>query len=638
MSKSQSQLVSMIRSGLNLITQAISIHDQDLRLVHANQRFQKLFQLPDHLMQTGASFRDTLLYLSEQGEYGPLDDIPSFVDEKVDLALKFQPHYFERTRANGTSISVEGSPLEEGGWITVYSDITETKRQELLIRSRADSLSEELLERSADLAETNRALSATIRALEAAKIELRTSRERLELINHMTPAHIAHVDAQGFYTHSNGRLSSILPDTQSDIVGREMKVVLGPQIWSHVGPRLEKVISGTADVSEFRDAETGKYVRLAMSPDTQDDGQVMGAYILSTDVTEEVSARNALTYARRRELATQLTSAMSHDFSNLLTIIMGQQSRLDELGDLGPEVHDISGTIRSAAKRGAELVNSLNRISPELKIDPTSVNIAAFARNLEPLARAALGDSMTFAIDVALPDETLIFDPGFAQDALLNLVINASEACGGVGDVSIKLDRTSDAQLRFQVRDSGPGFETEALKNALNPFYSTKGGKVGRGLGMTSAYDFARSCQGRLRYRNHEDGGAEITLLIPYLPTTPSENGLVLLVDDSDDVRKTVRNHLRRCGHAVIEAATVGEAEQLMAIDGLTHIVTDLDIGRSGTGLDVATRAAPDIPVLIITGLPRTHELRQKAEAAHVVLGKPFDFDDLRQNLERVSV
>jgi len=162
-------MVGMIRSGLNLISQAISIHDHDLRLIHANKRFQDMFQIPDALMQPGANFRETLLAVAQQGEYGPVDDIEAFVDEKVDLARQFEPHYFERTRANGTTISVDGNPLEEGGWITVYTDITETKQQEDRIRSRAESLSDELLERSATLEQTNRELTATVRALEAAQ-------------------------------------------------------------------------------------------------------------------------------------------------------------------------------------------------------------------------------------------------------------------------------------------------------------------------------------------------------------------------------------------------------------------------------------------------------------------------------------
>ena len=200
------------------------------------------------------------------GEYGPLEDVEAFVDEKVALARQFEPHYFERTRANGTSISVEGSPLDEGGWITVYTDITEIKRQERFIRSHAESLSEELVQRSEDLAQSNRELSATIRALEAAKLELTESRERISLINRMIPAHIAHVDATGRYTHSNGNLGKILPASPVNMVGHTMADALGPEIWPQVEPSFRSAMSGKSTVSEVRDDQTGHFIRLAMSP------------------------------------------------------------------------------------------------------------------------------------------------------------------------------------------------------------------------------------------------------------------------------------------------------------------------------------------------------------------------------------
>ena len=103
-------LNELILSGLNLITQAISIYDQDLRLVLANRRFQDMFNLPQRYVSTGADFAETLHYLSEKGEYGPIDDFDTFVGEKVKLARAFEPHYFERTRANGTTCLLYTSP------------------------------------------------------------------------------------------------------------------------------------------------------------------------------------------------------------------------------------------------------------------------------------------------------------------------------------------------------------------------------------------------------------------------------------------------------------------------------------------------------------------------------------------------
>lgn len=67
----------LTRSGLNLIGQALSIFDSDLRLAVANNQYQVMFDLPDNLTRTGASFEETIRFLVARGEYGPQTD-PEF--------------------------------------------------------------------------------------------------------------------------------------------------------------------------------------------------------------------------------------------------------------------------------------------------------------------------------------------------------------------------------------------------------------------------------------------------------------------------------------------------------------------------------------------------------------------------------
>ncbi len=110
-----SETAALTQAGLNLIQQALSIYDRRLTLVIGNRQFQDMFDLPDHLVQPGAPFSETIRYLAERGDYGAVGDIDAFVQSRVDQALDFQPHYMERTRANGRVISVEGHPLSQGG-------------------------------------------------------------------------------------------------------------------------------------------------------------------------------------------------------------------------------------------------------------------------------------------------------------------------------------------------------------------------------------------------------------------------------------------------------------------------------------------------------------------------------------------
>ena len=124
----EQRIKAMTTAGLNLIGQALSIYDSQLRLVVSNRRFQEMFDLPDNLIQPGALFEDTIRYLAKRGDYGPTNDVEAIVTARVEQALAFEPHYLERIRPNGQVISIEGAPLSQGGWVAVYTDITRTKR------------------------------------------------------------------------------------------------------------------------------------------------------------------------------------------------------------------------------------------------------------------------------------------------------------------------------------------------------------------------------------------------------------------------------------------------------------------------------------------------------------------------------
>ena len=128
MERSEDYTKSMTTAGLNLIAQALSIYDSDLRLVLCNAPFQPMFDLPDASGQRPARLSGDHPHLANR-RIRSRRRLEGLVRERVEQARAFEPHYMERTRANGRTISVEGSPLPQGGWVTVYTDITRAKRR-----------------------------------------------------------------------------------------------------------------------------------------------------------------------------------------------------------------------------------------------------------------------------------------------------------------------------------------------------------------------------------------------------------------------------------------------------------------------------------------------------------------------------
>lgn len=633
---------AMTLAGLNLIQQALSIYDSDLQLVQCNRRFQDMFDLPHSLCTAGADFGATIRFMVTRGEYGEVDDIEHYVESRINDALAFEPHYFERVRPNGHTVAIEGRPLPDGGWVTVYTDITRTKRQEELLRARAGALSNEVIARAEELSAANRQLESTVQALEEAKRQLTLAEARARVTAEMMPAHIARVNRDDIYTYTNRRLGTVMPGRPNDIVGMHISQTLGDEAHAAIAPHLNAAHRGKSSVFEFTDALSSRRLRVAFTPDREDGG----VYLLSMDITEETQTRNALQQTRRRELAAQVTNGMAHDFANLLTIILGMQARLGRM-DLPLEAEELIEATLSAARRGGTLLNSIADMTGARSVQPVATDLTGFFTDLGTLARSALADDVSLEISNLLPTPRLMIDPGLVQDCLLNLVLNARDAIRQAGRardqtpgraqgrIVLTASPVANTWADFTVRDNGTGFSPEALRQAFAPFYTTKGGE-GSGLGLAMVYDTAKLSGGRVILSNTPEGG-EVTLRLPLRSApAPTSPGLVLLVEDSPDLRRSIRAMLVDQGHAVIEAASCDEAQAIVSeVPEISLILSDISLegGRTGNDLLAALPiGAP--PCYLMTSMHPEHPDHIRATQSVPVLQKPFSAEQLASFLD----
>jgi GAF domain-containing protein/signal transduction histidine kinase len=153
----------------------VALFDETRHLVASNQQFQDLLDVPDDVISSRPAFADYIRYLAGRGEYGP--DPEDHVAHL--LTLGSQPAAFERTRPNGRIIEVRGNPVPSGGFVVIYSDITERKRNEQELRAARDAAEE-----------ASRTIEAAYRDLKAAQASL-IQAEKMASLGQLT-AGIAH--------------------------------------------------------------------------------------------------------------------------------------------------------------------------------------------------------------------------------------------------------------------------------------------------------------------------------------------------------------------------------------------------------------------------------------------------------------
>ena len=254
--------------------------------------------------------------------------------------------------------------------------------------------------------------------------------------------------------------------------------------------------------------------------------QEQAALAHARDVTTQHAAvERQLHQAQKMEALGQLSAGISHDFNNLLTIIVGNIAMLRlRLGNEALGVEEFLASAMSGCERASQLTRCLLSFSRNEPLNPHPAEIDEIIGGMSDILSRSLGSGITCEIVPSAAKWLAFVDKSQLENSLLNLALNARDAMAGQGRLTITVANLSLVEgdgmcagdyVEISVTDTGCGMSTEVRDKAFEPFFTTKEEGKGTGLGLSQVAGFATRSAGKCVIESAPGRGTTVTLYLP---------------------------------------------------------------------------------------------------------------------------
>ena len=514
-------------------------------------------------------------------------------------------------------------------------------------------------------------IDARTRKLESSESALLQSESRFKEFAEAASDWFWETDRENKLTFISEQFFALTEKQSSRVLGRPPSNVQNPEAGETGWDSLVELIQS---LEAFRDcrctvrSKKGELCLLSINgkPRYGDAGEFVGFRGTATDITRQADAEAQLRQALKMQAVGQLTGGVSHDFNNLLLVILGnlELARADEIDKEARFNHIDKASL--AAERGAELTQRLLAFSRKQPLAPKTVDANSLLRGMDNMFRRTLGEDIEIELITAAGLWHCEADPPQLESALLNLAINARDAMPEGGKLTVETGNVHfddayaarDPELQpgqyvqIAVTDTGHGIPKEMLGQIFEPFFTTK--KIGRGsgLGLSMVYGFAKQSGGQLNVYSEVGEGTTVKLYLPRSLASsadrpddileevaePDELTRILVVEDEPEVLSLVVAILEGVGYQVSTARNGEEA--LEVIDSGLHpdlLLTDavLPGGYNGAALsrEIQDRL-PSMKVLYMSGYTENAIVHGgRLDPGVLLLQKPFRRKDLLRKI-----
>ena len=233
------------------------------------------------------------------------------------------------------------------------------------------------------------------------------------------------------------------------------------------------------------------------------------------DITNQHQLERQLRQFQKLDTLGQMAGGIAHDFNNILTIISSAVEMV--LLDLEPDsdIRADAETIREATKRGAQLTRQIMAFARGREPHREMLDLNSVVQHTVEMLRRLMGVNVKLVQHLQPSGATIFADRGQVEQILVNLLLNARDAVGDAGTVTVATQRLADDSLALIVSDDGVGMTDAVREKIFEAFFTTKPPGKGTGLGLPTVSALVRDHGGTIGVTSEAGVGTTFEIIFP---------------------------------------------------------------------------------------------------------------------------
>jgi len=382
---------------------------------------------------------------------------------------------------------------------------------------------------------------------------------------------------------------------------------------------------------------------------------------------ENVKIQEQLIQSQKLESIGNLAAGISHDFNNLLTVILGNSEVLKyRLQKIGYE-NDLIDDIITASLKASELTQKMLLFSRKQKMEFAPINLNQCILDLKKILERLIGENIQIATNLEDNLPSIQADKNNIEQVILNIAANTRDAFNDNGgnfiisttkkeftnkSVNHVLQKKSGEVIELSMEDDGCGIDASLLDKIFDPFFTTKEVGKGTGMGLSVVYGIVKKHGGWIEVKSTVGAGTVFKIFLPIVKNNPFkfkpqlEESLpeigrrdekLLIVEDNDGVLQFSKKLLSEYGFDIDIAQNGKEAQRLFESNNHQYdmVISDIilpDINGVDLVEDFKVKNN-SLKILMISGYANEKARKKIKENDEIFfLAKPFkNFEFIRK-------